>query len=640
MPLYDVDVENKTYEVSAPDENTAYSYALQFYAEERKKAQAAQDPRFLSNTMASMTLAGKGPLERAAIQLGAGADTVRQGIRQLFANEEERKAIDREVAAMRPLKKALAAQTDTKTLPSFFPTGGEVLQGIGEALPLMAVPVGAYANVARALPRALGLSTAASTPARVGTGALIGDAAIAGSVAGALNPVINDESRLMNAAVGGAASTVTPAALGAGRGAYNMVTQRGGQNRAGAQVAQEITEGAPDRSAALQATIGQLRAARQGNIPLTTAAVLRDPALARLEAGSRARRGDLYYDFDQAQARAVADELTKATSGATQIEARRNLRSRNRELLYNQAMGSVNEPAFASNLTNFRSNLETAMQTAESSNPAVRNMLQSVVNEIDRLGPNFGPENLAVIRANLAAKQPMNPQTAYQAAPRDSPATMSVMREIDDILNRVSNNRWSSVLDAYKRDSDLVRASQAAGKVRELFYEPDTGRVRKTAADPAGDVPLITEFGLGSAIDRTRQGGRSMLDPTAQMRLQSILDALRSQRIVQGVKRSATAGGGSNTASDQFAAKAAGQVGDVVSGMAGGGAGAVTRGALSAALNFANNQRDRALAEALQNPQKLIEILEGRLAANQPLSAAEEGVLQLLRGVPATVATQ
>jgi hypothetical protein len=74
--------------------------------------------------------------------------------------------------------------------------------------------------------------------------------------------------------------------------------------------------------------------------------------------------------------------------------------------------------------------------------------------------------------------------------------------------------------------------------------------------------------------------------------------------------------------------------------MAGGGAGAVTRGALSAALDFANARRDRALAEALQNPQKLIEILEGRLAANQPLSAAEEGVLQLLRGVPATIATQ
>jgi hypothetical protein len=458
-------------------------------------------------------------------------------------------------------------------------------------------------------------------------------------VAGALNPVINDESRLMNAAVGGAASAVTPAALGAGRGAYNMVTQRGGQNRAGAQVAQEITEGASDRSAALQATIDQLRAARQGNIPLTTAAVLRDPALARLEAGSRARRGDLYYDFDQAQARAIADELMEATSSATQIEARRNERRSNREKLYKQAMDSVNKPAFASNLTNFRLNLKTAMRAPESSDPDVLNMLKQLSRDIDRLGPDFGPENFAVIRARLAAKQPMIPKTAYDRAPRDSPATLSVMREIDDLLNSVSNNRWSSVLDAYKRDSDLVRASQAAGKVRESYFD-DTGRVRKIAADPAGDVPLITEFNLGSALERTKRGGESVLDPTEQMRLQKIIDALRNQGIVRGVKRSATAGGGSNTASDQFAAKAAGQVGDVVSGMAGGGAGAVTRGALSAALNFANNQRDRALAEALQNPQRLLEILEGRLAANQPLSAAEEGVLQLLRGVPATVATQ
>jgi hypothetical protein len=612
---------------------------LQYHAEERKKAQAAQDPRFLSNTMASMTLAGKGPLERAAIQLGAGADTVRQGVRQLFSNEEERKGIDREVAAMRPLKKALAAQTDTKTLPDFLPTGGEVLQGIGEALPLMAVPVGAYANVARALPRALGLSTAASTPARVGTGALIGDAAIAGSVAGALNPVINDESRLMNAAVGGAASTVAPAALGAGRGAYNMVTQRGGQNRAGAQIAQEITEGAPNRSAALQARINQLRAAQQGSIPLTVPALLRDAPLARLEAGSRARRGDLYYDFDQAQARAIADELMKATSSATQIAAREQARDSNFKTAFEKAMENVEEPVFRSNLTNFRLNLDTAMRAPESSNPAVLATLKEVAGEIDRLGPDFKPQNLGIIRSGLAKDPPLIPLTAYDRAPRDSPATLRLIRKIDDLLNRVSNNRYSAVNAAYKRDSDRLRASQAAGKVRESYFD-DTGRVRKIAADPAGDVPLITEFNLGSALERTKRAKQSVLDPTEQMRLQKIIDALRSQGIVRGVKRSATAGGGSNTASDQFAAKAAGQVGDVISGMAGGGAGAVTRGALSAALDFANARRDRALAEALQNPQKLIEILEGRLAANQPLSAAEEGVLQLLRGVPATVATQ
>ncbi len=88
-----------------------------------------------------------------------------------------------------------------------------------------------------------------------------------------------------------------------------------------------------------------------------------------------------------------------------------------------------------------------------------------------------------------------------------------------------------------------------------------------------------------------------------------------------------------------MAARAAGKVGDVVAGMAGGPAGAVTRGTLSAAMDWANTHRDRALAEALQDPQRLIQILEGRIRAGQPLSTAEEGVLQILRGVPAAAAS-
>jgi hypothetical protein len=60
---------------------------------------------------------------------------------------------------------------------------------------------------------------------------------------------------------------------------------------------------------------------------------------------------------------------------------------------------------------------------------------------------------------------------------------------------------------------------------------------------------------------------------------------------------------------------------------------------VSAALDWANTHRDRALAEALQDPQRLIQILERRVRAGQPLSTAEEGVLQILRGVPAAAAS-
>jgi len=610
-----------------------------------KSAPPSQE--WMAKTMANMTLADKPWYERAAIQMGAGVDDLVTGVKQLFASDKPEKLSDlvtndtplkrsqREVGQMRLLKKALAEASDTKTLPDWVPTGGSALQVAGEVLPTMAVPAGAYAQGARMLPRAVGLMRGAAAPARMGTGALIADAAIGGGVSGALTPTDENESRLMNTVMGAATGGIAPAVMSAARGGYRMMTQGGGQARAGQQIADALTEGAPDQARVLQQTIDRLNNARQGPIPLSTAAQLRDPQLARLEAGSRARNGANWYDFDQAQAQAVADELLKATRGAKDIESRKTLRGQNWDTRWNQAEASANTAALSNDLTQFRSNLDQAMLSSEASNPAVRNMLLAIADEIDRVGPGFGLGHLQQIRANLSGRQKALPQNAFQAAPRDSAATRSVLQEIDNILNNATNDRWQDVVKGYARDSRALDAAKAASRVRESFYDPATGRVRGVSADAVGDVPKITETGLGRALDSARGPDKSLLlDPAANQKLESVLDALRAQNLVQGVKRSATAGGGSNTASDQFAAQTAGRVGDVIAGIAGGPAGAMTKGAIDKALDFANTHRDRALAEALQNPQRLAQILEQRLLAGQPLSATESGVLQILRGVP------
>jgi len=595
---------------------------------------------WMARTMANMTLADKNPLERAAIQLGAGADTFMTGVKQLFAGKDEQKDIERDVAQKRVLKKALADASDTKTLPDWMPTVGSALQTTGEAMPLMAVPVGGYVRGATMLPRAFGLMRGAA-PARLGTGTLAADAAMGGAVSGALNPTVEGESRGMNAAMGAAAGAATPVAMAGGRQVYNMVAPGGGRSRAGAQIANELTQGAADSNAVLQQTIARLRAqgGQQGAIPLSAAAQLRDPQLARLEAGSRARNGANWYDFDQNQARAVSGAFDQATAEAGDLAARRATREANIQANKATAFSSADQAAFAGELDNFRNNLQVAMQSAEASNPAVLNMLRSIENEIERLGPMFGPEHLATIRHNLSGKGNALSPNAYLSAPRDSVATRSVLQEVDNILNGVTGNKWQNVVSGYAADSAPVAASKAAGRVREAYYDP-TGRVRGVSADPLGDVPKITEAGLGRAMDAARGPNKAtLLSDPARTQLEAILEALRAQNIVQGVKRSATAGGGSNTASDQMAARAAGKVGDAVAGMAGGPAGAVTRGMLSAAMDWANTHRDRALAEALQDPQRLIQILEGRVRAGQPLSVAEEGVLQILRGVPAAAAS-
>jgi hypothetical protein len=593
--------------------------------------------------------------KKVALNVGAGVDQLVTGAKQLFSGEEEEKRLRKEVDRKRPFNKKLGESLQVGLdSPSWVPTAGEALQSVGQIAPTMAIPVGWAGQGMRMLPnayRAVRGLPAATAPARIGTGSLVADAAASGAAFGAIAPVGTEDSRGINMLTGAATGAAFPLTMAGGNQVANMVTRSGGERRAGAQIGRELAGDGVDEGAVLNQTLARLRAIQQAranqipgapgqNIPLSTAAQLRDAQLARLEAGSRARNGANWYDFDQQQAAAVADALRTATSSADDLAARKALRGQNWDTRWAQAKGSANMQNFGQNLAGFRKNLDQAMMSAESSNPAVRNMLTSIADEVDRLGPAFGLGNLQQIRANLSGKyNPMSPN-AYASVPRDAPATQSVLREIDNILNQATNNRWQDVVTGYARESQPVAASKAAGRVREAFYDPATGRVRGVAADAAGDVPKITEAGLGRALDAARGPDKSLqLSPEANRRVEAILDALRAQNIVQGVKRSATAGGGSNTASDMFAARAAAQAGDTVAGMAGGPAGVATKTALDALGNVANANRDAALARALQNPEQMIAIIERRLQAGQPLSATEDAFLRVVRGVSATPLT-
>lgn len=574
---------------------------------------------------------GMSGTQKVLANIGGGMMDLATGVRQFYTDmtgtDAEKAAMRAEVDAKRAMDKQLAEATPGG------PMVGKGLQIFGQVAPTLALPVGAAVNTLTKLPRALGLMRAAAPTARLGTATLAGDAALTGGVLGAVEPVGTNESRGVNVLQGAAMSGATPLAMAGGNQVLRRVTRGGGEARAGERVVRELADGA-DQQAVLRQTMDRLRQAPQGPIPLSTAASLADPQLARLEAGSRTRSGANWYDFDQNQARAVSDELMGATRGAENVATQRALRSSNRSKLYNQAMATVNEPAFSRDLSSFRSNLDLATRTPEASNPAVRNMLTALSDEIDRLGPDFRPEHLAEIRANLAKKSPMVPTNSYEAAPRDSPATMSVLQQVDNILNNATGNRWSGVLQGYKRDSDVVRSSQAAGKIRESFIDSATGRVRGVSADAAGDVPKITEAGLGRALDSARGPRRELvLDPTANARLEAILAALRQQNIVQGVKRSATAGGGSNTASDTIAAgvaeRAAGMLGP---------AQPVASTLTTRLMDYSKGLEEQALAQALQNPQRMLQILQRQVDAGQPLTPTQQQLLALLRGVPAVAA--
>lgn len=599
------------------------------------------------NTMRSMAGAKAKEsswLRRAVENYGAGTAELVTGVQQrwndMFGDDKSQANLKRRAADERAIAETLAENT----------SGGGALQVAGNVAPTLAVPVGAFANTAMRtatfLPRAYqalrarsAIAPAATTTARLGGAGLVGDSLLAGGAYGALRPTVEGESVLNNTLEGAALSAALPGLVGVGNYGRRMITKAGGSDRAAERIVNDIAgEGADaaTRRSVLQRTLSQLRGnAPQGPIPLSTAAQLDSADLARLERGSRARDASNWYDFDLTQARSVADEVGRATKEADALAARRATRSRLWNENWADAQQGANLGQFSGDLAQFRNFLDDAMLGAEASNPTVRGMLKAISDDIERVtaaGAEYTPAHLQQIRANLSARfNPMNPN-ALSAAPRDSASRLATMRQVDDILNRATDGKWQTVVDNYARRSRMVDASKAAGRVRDAFYDPTTGRVLNVAADAAGDVPKITEAGLGRAMNRARgKDGVSQLSPRAEARLNVVLEALRRQNITQRVAKSATAGGGSNTASDTIAAEAAGQVGDAIAGAAGVPSW-VSRIGLGRLEDIATATRDRALAEALQNPDELLRMLEKLERSGQPLSPEQSALLNMLRG--------
>jgi len=252
--------------------------------------------------------------QKVLANIGAGMTDLSTGVRQLYTDmtgtEAEKAAMRQEVEDKRKRDAALAEATPGGELV------GKTLQVAGNVVPTLALPVGAATRAVTSLPRTVGMMRAAPTTARLGTGALAADAALTGAALGSIEPLGKDDSRAVNAASGAILSATTPVVLAGGNQVRRMVTQSGGTERAGEQLAQELGD-----QTVLRQTIDRLRQGRQGPIPLSTAAQLADPQLARLEAGSRARSGANWYDFDQQQARSVYDELTRATRGAENVRS-------------------------------------------------------------------------------------------------------------------------------------------------------------------------------------------------------------------------------------------------------------------------------------------------------------------------------
>jgi hypothetical protein len=429
--------------------------------------------------------------------------------------------------------------------------GGAVANTVARVAPRAAAAAPQFMNAVRSG----GFSTGQrALPGAVNTLKDVGIRAAGGATSGAASAaLVNPEDVGIGAVVGGALPVAAKIAGAAGRTVGNAISPRMAANNATGKIVAQLGDDVPQTVADLQTYYPK----GAENIPASAAAITQNPALARLEQGSRLRATEPWYNFDQTQGNAVFQNVMKGTDEAAELGQRMKDRSEAWNAAWTKAEDNFKPRLWNQRMTQFGADMETAMRSSQSSNPAVRSVLEAINAEMDRLGPNFSIGNLQQLRANLNGKIQPNSPDVFKSAPRDNPAIISLKQEMDDILNTVTGGKWQKVIEGYAGDSTKVHAAKAAQKVRNAFMDPETGRIQGVALNP--DTPKITEAGLGRAMNAARMPDKSLaLSPEANDTLEATLGVLQRQGVVQGVKRAATAGGGSDTVPNAIASGATG----------------------------------------------------------------------------------
>ena len=502
--------------------------------------------------------------------------------------------------------------------------------GIGGAA---ANVLGRIPQVAAAAPgfisalRTGGMTTGAKVaPGFAPAAADVGKRMLAGGlVGGASAGLVDPGDAAGGAAVGAALPPALQIAGSAGRAVGRAMFSGQAKKAATGRIAQAIGDND------LRQAIGDIQTyypKGAEDIPVSASAILGKPGVSQLEQGSRLNATPAWADFDVKQARSVWDNVRRATSEADELAARKLARREGWDEAWGKAEQGFKPRNFGSLMGQFKGALDQAATSAQSSNPAVMSVLKAIDDDVVRMGERFGPGNLQQIRANLSGRvQPMS-QDAFKSAPRDNPAIISLVKEIDDILNQSTGGKWQKVIEGYAKDSTSVGEAAAASRIRGSFQDAETGRLRKAIPlDP--DVAQVTPAGLSSAMDAARLPDKSLaLSAGANQRLEATLEALRRQQAVQGVKRSATAGGGSDTMSNAMSLGAQ---------AAGGGVGTnMLMQLLQGVRKIGAGKTDNQLAALLMNPDELAAALNAYMRPRAPSAIGQLGY----RTAPVLVADQ
>lgn len=601
MNTFDVDVEGRTYQVDAPDPNTAWRWAKQFHTEAKAKREQAIAAQQAADAAAFKQSEAERPwLERAATNVGAGMDTAWQGAKQLAAKVGVGPGVsDEELADTRRRKEQLAEGT----------TGGSLLQIAGEALPTAVLPVGAAGSLGKA--------------------AVMGMAG--GGAAGALQPVLSNESRLANVALGAAGGGVAPVAV---RGIQRMLPRALGgsgematETRAGKRLVQAL--GGPQEADRVATRLEAPNTSQiTGQIPLTAAEKAGHPELARVELGARRDAPEYFAEFARRQNEAIHDAAVNR-AGIEGTDQFLNIAKNARDI--------VTEPLRTDALAKAGKFSDVGLPLmrevdALKARTAVGSPARGLADLVERnIAENPSPEQLYELRKLLVRKLsgPYVPGDDVAAIVKGAEReTMGMVSAIDARLNEAAQRKagsqtpWTDYLEEYTRQSPKVTSARAQQQINEALNAEGRPMV--------GNAPETTRTVLQRAMQRygsNRFGTR--FDPAAESRYSELLDFLaRKEEPMRTLKLGGTGGGGSQTSMQQNIA-------------------VLTGHALSPKLRIVHMVTDmlagpvkEEVAQMMLDPARAASGIRAALQAGQPLSQGQQAFLAIARagGAAAPVA--
>ncbi len=603
---FEVDVDGKTYEVDAPDPNTAWKWANQFHAEAgAKRKKAIADDQAATAAARKQDEASRGFGERALINLGAGFDTAWQGAKQLGAKVGIGSGVsDEELTESRRLKQEAAEGT----------TGGSLIQLAGEVAPTLAVPMGAAGSLGRA--------------ALMGAGG--------GAVAGALQPVLTSESRLANTALGAAGGAVAPVAVRGvakylpralgGRGEGEVAT------RAGKRLVRAL--GGSDEASQ---TAARLEAPRGGtaltqNIPLTAAQKSGSTELALEEIAARRRFPEHFAELGRRQNEALHDAVLAAGREGTETRLNRlnAVREGRTAPLREDALQKAG--AFSHVAQPLQQQVASLRSRSAAGSPQ-RGLADLVERSVDE---NASPAQLYELRKLLASKLngPMIPGDELASITKGAQReTMAMIEAIDDRLNTAAQRKGGSAspFSDYLREFQARSGPVESARAQQLI----TQDVTQMGRPMVGEAPETTRSVLKRALEKhgvSKKFG-TKLEPNAQARYGEVMDLMQQmEEPMRSLKLGGTGGGGSQTAM-QGAAKAvvnskvpfAGHAIDVIS------------------ERFGRATQEE-VARMMLDPALAAKNIRAALEAGRPLTRGEQAFLMLSRsagaGVPAALGVQ